>query len=55
MNSGNYNEAAEHFSTILSRSQEIPVDILIKRSKALTLAESWDGALSDADEVFFKR
>ena len=53
MNSGNYNEAAEHFSTILSRSPADPVDILIERSKALALVESWDEALSDADEVFF--
>ena len=53
MNPGNYNEAAEYFSVTPSRSPADPVDILIERSKALALVESWDEALSDADEVFF--
>ena len=52
MGSQNYNEAAEHFSTLLSLDTEVHVDILIKRSRARAMMESWEDALRDADEVY---
>ena len=52
MGSQNYNEAAEHFSTLLSLGTEDHVDILIKRSRARAMMESWEDALRDADEVY---
>ena len=47
-----YNEAAEHFSGILSLDPADRADILIKRSKARAMMSSWEGALKDADEVY---
>ena len=52
MSSQNYNEAAERFSTILSLNPPNRVDILIKRSKAQVMMNSWEEALKDADEVY---
>lgn len=51
MDSHEYNEAAEHFSTILSLDPDDQVEILIKRSKAYSSVKSWENALSDAEEV----
>ena len=53
MGSQNYNEATEHFSTILSLNPVDHVDALIKRSKAQVMMNSWEDALKDADEVYF--
>ena len=53
MGSQNYNEAAEHLSTMLLLDTEDRVDILIKRSRARAMMESWIDALRDADEVYF--
>ena len=53
MDSRSYNEAAEHFSDVLSLSPVDRIDILIKRSKARVSMNSWGDALSDADEVSF--
>lgn len=53
MDSQNYNEAAEHFSTILSLDLVDRVEILVKRSKIRALMSLWEEALSDADEVCF--
>ena len=52
MGSQNYSGAAEHFSTMLSLDTEDSVDILIKRSRARAMMESWEDALKDADEVY---
>ena len=52
MSSQNYNEAAEHFSTMLSLDTEDRMDILIKRSTARVMMESWEDVLRDADEVY---
>ena len=52
MGSENYIEASEHFSTMLSLDTEDRVDILIKRSRARAMLESWEDALRDADEVY---
>ena len=52
MCSRNYSEAAEHFSTILSFDTEDRVNILIKRSRARAVMESWEDALRDADKVY---
>ena len=55
MDSQSYNEAAEHFSTVLSLTGN-PVDRIdtfIKRSNARMYMNSWGDALSDADEVSF--
>ena len=51
MGSENYTEAAEHFSTMLSFGTEDCADVLIKRSRARAMMESWEDALRDADEV----
>lgn len=51
MNTQNYNGAVELLSTILSLNLVDRADILIKRSQARALMESWDEALSDANEV----
>ena len=51
MDSQNYSQAAEHFSTLLSLDTEDRVDILIKRSRAQAMMELWEDALRDADEV----
>lgn len=53
MDSQSYNEATEHFSTILSLNPADHMDILVKRSKARASMNSWEDALSDADEVSF--
>ena len=53
MDSRRYNEAVEHFSTILSLDRVDRMDVFIKRSKARMLTNSWGDALSDADEVSF--
>ena len=53
MGSQNYNEAAEHFSTILSLNPLDRIDILIKRSKSRAMMNLWEDALKDADEVYF--
>ena len=53
MESRSYNEAAEHFSTILSLNPADRIDIFIQRSKARASMNSWGDALSDADEVLF--
>ena len=52
MGSQNYSEAAECLSTMLSLDIENRVDILIKRSRARAMMESWEDALRDADEVY---
>ena len=52
MCSQHYTKAAEHFSTMLSLDTEDRVDILIKRSRARAMMESWEDALRDADEVY---
>lgn len=51
MDSRNYNEAAEYFSTILSLDPVDRVEILVKRSKAREMMSLWGEVLSDADEV----
>ena len=51
MSSENYIEVAEHLSTMLLLDTEDHVDILIKRSRARAMVESWEDALRDADEV----
>ena len=51
MDSRNYNEAAEHFSTVLSLNPMGRMDTFIKRSKARVSMNLWGDALSDADEV----
>ncbi|KAF8548009.1 hypothetical protein OG21DRAFT_1516754 [Imleria badia] len=51
MDTKNYNETAENFSTILSLDPVNRTEILIKRSKAWMSMNSWDKALSDADEA----
>lgn len=51
VNSQNYREATEHFSTLLSLDPVSPIEILIKRSSARASMNSWEDALSDADEV----
>ena len=53
MGSHNYNEAEEHFSTVLSLPTPDRVGILIKRSKARLAMKLWDDALEDADEVYW--
>ena len=53
MGSQNYNEAVEHFSTILSFDSVNRVDTLTKRSKAQVMMNLWEDALKDADEVYF--
>ena len=52
MISENYTEAAGYLSTMLSLDAEDRVDILIKRSRARVMMESWEDALRDADEVY---
>ena len=52
MGSQNYSEAVEHFSTLLSLGTEDRMDILIKRSRARAMMESWEDTLKDADEVY---
>ena len=52
MCSENYTEAAEYFSTMLLLDTGHCVDILIKRSRARAMMESWEDALRDADEVY---
>ena len=52
LGSQDYIKAAEHFSTMLSLDTEDHVDILIKRSRARVMMESWEDALRDADEVY---
>jgi hypothetical protein len=47
-----YNEAAKHFSTMLLLDPVDRMDVLIKRSKARASLNSWEEALSDADEVY---
>ena len=53
MESGNYIEAAEHFSTILSFKLFCRVHFLVKWNRARALTASWDEALCDADQVRF--
>ena len=53
MDSQSYNKAAKHFSAVLSLNPVDRMDIFIKRSKARVSMDSWEDALSDADEVSF--
>ena len=53
MDSQRYNEAVEHYSTILSLDSVDHVEILLKRSKARALMNLWEEALNDTDEVSF--
>ena len=53
IDSQSYHEAAEYLSTVLSLSPADRMDILIKRSKARAMMNSWKEALSDADKVSF--
>ena len=52
MGSQNHSEAVEHFSNLLSLGTEDRMDILIKRSRARAMTQSWEDALKDADEVY---
>lgn len=52
MDAKNYNEAEEHFTTILlALDPADPVTILLKRGRARVMMASWDKALSDANKV----
>ena len=53
MDSQDYNEAAEHFSTVLLLDPGDRIEVLIKRNKARASMKAWEDALSDADEVYF--
>ena len=53
MDSRNYDEAVECFSTILSLDPANCMEILIKRSRARASMNMWEEALSDADKVSF--
>lgn len=53
MDSQNYDEAVERFSTVLLLDPVDRMEILIKRSKARMSMNSWEAALSDADKVSF--
>ena len=53
MNSAKYHVAVDHFSTVLSLNPRNRIDILSKRSTARASMNSWEEALSDADEVCF--
>lgn len=53
IDSQNYIGAAKYFSRILSLNPVDRMGILIKRSNALALMNSWAEALRDADEVCF--
>lgn len=50
----NYNEAAEHFSTILSVDPADRVDILIERSEARATMSTWEGALKMLPRYTFR-
>ena len=53
MDSRDYDEAAEHFSTILLLDPGDRIEVLIKRNKARVSMKAWEDALNDADEVCF--
>ena len=52
MCSQHYSKVAEHLSTLLLLDTEDRMDILMKRSRARAMMESWEDALRDADEVY---
>ena len=53
MRSQHYTEAADSFSTMILLDPEDRVDILIRRSRACAMMNTWEDALNDADEVCF--
>ena len=55
INSRSYDEAEKHFSTLLFLDPVDRMDVLIKRSRARALMNSWGDALDDADEVYALR
>ena len=51
IDSQNHNEAIIHYSDAISLNPQNLSDILYKRSKAQSLAGSWQDALLDADKA----
>ena len=51
LSSGKHDEAIARYTSALSPSPTNPIDILVKRSSALTSKGLWEDALTDANEV----
>ena len=53
MHSQHHAEAADSFSTMILLDPEDRAEVLIRRSRARAMMNTWEDALNDADEVYF--
>ena len=51
LDSGNHDDAIARYTSALSLDPSNPINILVKRSKALASKEMWQDALMDANQV----
>ena len=51
LDSGKHDDAIARYTSALSLDPTNPINILVKRSKALASKEMWQDALMDANEV----
>ena len=51
LSSGEHDNAIARYTSALSLDPSNPINILVKRSKALASKEKWQDALTDANQV----
>ena len=51
LDSGEYDNAIARYTSALSLDPSNPINILVKRSKALASKEKWQDALMDGNQV----